>query len=261
MGDSNTSGVAFPLKKAGYKICHIEAGMRSFDKRMLEEINRTICDHCSDIHFVYHDEYKRFLENENIKENVYVVGNTITEVGNKFKDEIMKEPKKNDMILMDIHRPENFKYPERLKNIIKFGNECFNKYNLPVKILYFKGLKDNLEKNNIKLDNIEMINLMSYKNYLRCIYNCKFIISDSGTGQEEPALFNTRVLVPRDYTERPQSYEYNCSFCLNVNENNNFYKCFDWIENDDIKMDISWLGEGNTAKLIINHLKKYFNKK
>ena len=72
LGDSNTSGVAFPLKKEGYKICHIEAGMRSFDKRMLEEINRTVCDHCSDILFVYHDEYKRFLENENIKENVKV---------------------------------------------------------------------------------------------------------------------------------------------------------------------------------------------
>ena len=69
LGDSNTSGVAFPLKKEGYKICHIEAGMRSFDKRMLEEINRTVCDHCSDILFVYHDEYKRFLEKENIKNN------------------------------------------------------------------------------------------------------------------------------------------------------------------------------------------------
>jgi len=101
LGDSNTSGVAFPLKKEGYKIGHIEAGMRSFDKRMLEEINRTVCDHCSDILFVYHDEYKRFLEKENITKNVFVVGNTIVEVANKFKHEIICKPKENNMILMD----------------------------------------------------------------------------------------------------------------------------------------------------------------
>jgi len=54
LGDSNSAAVSLPLKKEGYKIAHIEAGMRSYDKRMLEEINRTVCDHCSDILFVYH---------------------------------------------------------------------------------------------------------------------------------------------------------------------------------------------------------------
>lgn len=256
LGDSNTSGAAFPLKKEGYKICHIEAGMRSFDKRMLEEINRTVCDHCSDILFVYHDEYKRFLENENIKENVYVVGNTIVEVANKFKDEIMNVEKRNDMILIDIHRPENFKYKERLEAIVEFGNLCYEKYNLPVKLLYFKRLKDNLDQFNISLGNIEMIELMPYKKYLNTIYHCKFIISDSGTGQEEPALFNTIVLVPRDYSERPQSYEGNCSFKLKL-EDKNYEECFNWLESD-ISMDLTWLGEGKTAELIIYNLKNYF---
>ena len=65
LGDSNSAGIAFPLKKEGYKIGHIEAGMRSYDKRMLEEINRTVCDHCSDILFVYHDDYKEQLKCEN----------------------------------------------------------------------------------------------------------------------------------------------------------------------------------------------------
>jgi UDP-N-acetylglucosamine 2-epimerase len=86
LGDSNSAGVAFPLKKEGYKIGHIEAGMRSYDKRMLEEINRTVCDHCSDILFVYHEDYKTNLYNENIKKNVFVVGNTICEPFSKFKD-------------------------------------------------------------------------------------------------------------------------------------------------------------------------------
>lgn len=261
LGDANTAGVAFPLKKEGYKIGHIEAGMRSFDKRMLEEINRTVCDHCSDILFVYHDEYKRFLENENIKNNVYVVGNTIVEVTNKVKNEIMDEPKREDCVLIDIHRPENFKYEHRLINIIKYGNYIHKKYHVPVKMLYFKRLDDALKKYNIDLEYIQMIPLMSYKKYLNTIYHCTFIISDSGTGQEEPALFNTKVLVPRDFSERPQSYEGNCSKYLNVNsyDISEIEKCLDWVEDKNIKMNLEWLGSGNTSELVINGIKEFFS--
>lgn len=258
LGDSNSAGLAFPLKKQGYKIGHIEAGMRSYDKRMLEEINRTVCDHCSDILFVYHDDYKKHLELENIKNNVYVVGNTIIEPVNIFKKELFLKPKKNDMILMDIHRPENFNYEDRLKNIILFGNECYKKYNLPVKILFFPRLKMSLKKYNIDLGNIEMIDLLPFSEYLNTIYNSKFIISDSGTGQEEPALLNTPVIVPRDYTERSQSYINNCSCQLKVNTNElNFNDVFTWLEkinNNEFAMNIEWLGGGNTSKLIIEHL-------
>ncbi len=84
LGDSNSAGVSFPLKKEGYKIGHIEAGMRSYDKRMLEEINRTVCDHCSNILFVYTQDYAEQLKLENINKNVFVVGNTIVEPFNLF---------------------------------------------------------------------------------------------------------------------------------------------------------------------------------
>ena len=66
LGDSNSVTSAVPLKKEGYKIGHIEAGMRSYDKRMLEEINRIVCDHCSDFLFVYHDNYKAKAIKESI---------------------------------------------------------------------------------------------------------------------------------------------------------------------------------------------------
>ena len=134
LGDSNTVCAALPLRKEGYIVGHIEAGMRSFDKRMLEEINRTVCDHCSHIHFVYHDEYKKFLHNENIKDNVHVVGNTIVEVCRPF---IPSENKRNDMILLDIHRPENFKHKHRMEHIIKYANSCIKRFGLPIKMLNF----------------------------------------------------------------------------------------------------------------------------
>jgi len=248
LGDSNSVCAALPLKKEGYRIGHIEAGMRSFDKRMLEEINRTVCDHCSDILFVYHEDYKQYLFNENIKENVFVVGNTIVEVCKPYL-EITKTPKRKNMILLDIHRPENFKYPKRMKAIIQYANECSKRYNLPVKMLKFYYL------NNFDLDLgvIELIDLMPYKKYLETVYHCLFLISDSGTGQEEPALFKTPVIVPREFTERPQSVKANCSFMLDLNS---FEPSVDYLESK-LNMDTSWLGDGNTSKLIINHLKTF----
>ena len=260
LGDSNSAGVAFPLKKAGYKIGHIEAGMRSYDKRMLEEINRTVCDHCSDILFVYHDDYKAQLALENIIKNVHVVGNTIVEPFTLFRDVIMSVPKRNDMILMDIHRPENFGFADRLRNVFIFANKCIEKYNIPVKLLYFKRLQDAIDRWGLTLGQIEMVPLFAYKEYLDTVYHSKFIISDSGTGQEEPALLNTPVIVPRDFTERPQSYIYNCSTCLHIeNEQDNFENIFDWllkIDDNELKMDIGWLGNGNTSKLIVDNIYK-----
>jgi UDP-N-acetylglucosamine 2-epimerase (non-hydrolysing) len=264
LGDSNSAGVSFPIKKAGYKIGHIEAGMRSYDKRMLEEINRTICDHCSDILFVYHEDYKVQLEQENIKNNVHVVGNTIVEPFKLFEKEITSNQKKKNMILMDIHRPENFNYSDRLLNVIQFGNKCTEKYDIPVKLLYFKRLKDKLEEFNIDLGKIEMIDLLPFKEYLETVYNSLFIISDSGTGQEEPALLNTPVIVPRDFTERPQSYTSNCSFKLKINTcEDNSDEVFDWIDksiNGIINVNTEWLGNGETSKLIIEKINDFFLK-
>lgn len=257
LGDSNTVCAALPLRKEGFIVGHIEAGMRSFDKRMLEEVNRTTCDHCSHILFVYHNEYKKYLENENIKHNVHVVGNTIVEVCKPF---IPAESKRNDIILVDIHRPENFKYKLRMENIIKYVNECSIKYNLPVKMLRFHGTCKFLEEHNIDLGCIELIDLLPYKKYLHTVYHSKFIISDSGTGQEEPALFDTAVIVPRDYTERPQSIEFNCSFMLNVNDLNNKNESFEYLENisnGSLKINTEWLGTGNTSQLVTEELKKF----
>lgn len=261
LGDSNSAGVSFPLKKEGYRIGHIEAGMRSYDKRMLEEINRTVCDHCSDILFVYHNDYKDQLAREGITKNVHVVGNTIVEPFRLFKEVITAVPKRRDMILVDLHRPENTKYPARLRNIFELANAAGRRYLLPVKMLYFKRLADTIMEEGLDLGAIEMIPLMSFKTYLDTVYHCKFLISDSGTGQEEPALLGTPVIVPRDFSERPQSYATYCSKRFKAEESNTA-DVFEWLEcleRGDIHMDPSWLGDGTTSKQIILHLKDFFS--
>jgi UDP-N-acetylglucosamine 2-epimerase len=261
LGDSNTAAVSLPLRKEGYKIGHIEAGMRSYDKRMLEEINRTVCDICSDILFVYHEDYKGFLQKENITKNVFVVGNTIVEPMKFISEKIMAHEKKKNGILVDIHRPENTKYPNRVRNILNFARICSKKYNLPVKLLHFAQLKSTIEKENLSLEGIEMIPLMSFTDYIQTVYDSRFIISDSGTGQEEPSLLGTPVVVPRDFTERPQSFKGNCSVQYFV-ENENHEEIFSWIEkieSGELKMETSWLGDGNTSETIINILKQYLS--
>ena len=262
LGDSNSVCLSIILKKQGYKIAHIEAGMRSYDKRMLEEINRVICDNCSDYLFVYHNDYKKNLLKENIKKNIFVVGNTIVEPCLNLLNKVNKinNLKKNSFIIVDLHRPENFLYKKRLINFINYLKVCKKYFKCKIYFLKFHRTLDELSKLNINLNFIDFIDLQSYKNFLLLQQNSLFIISDSGTAQEEPALFKKPVIVPRDFTERPQSVTNNCSFMLNINKKDKSWnKSINWITkilNSDIKMNYKWLGSGNTSEKITNTIKK-----
>lgn len=255
LGDSNSVVSAVALKKEGYKIGHIEAGMRSGDKRMLEEINRTVCDICSDFLFVYHDNYKEKLAKENIKNGVYVVGNTIVEVVKKYKP-IGNKIKKH--IILDIHRPENFKYKNRLENILDYSNKMGELYGLPIYMLGFPRTLKMIEEFGLNMGNIKVIDLLPFKGYIKAVYDSKFIISDSGTAQEEPAILGTSVIIPRDFTERPESVESNCSFMLDVNtkDNQTWVSSKSWLLINAEKRNTEWLGDGTTADKIINILKE-----
>ena len=148
LGDSNSVLASIPLKKEGYVIGHIEAGMRSYDERMLEEINRKACDHVSSLLFVYHEDYKNNILKENISEDrIHVTGNTIIEPLRDIADFDYTGNKEH--ILLDIHRPENFKYEDRLRAIIDYGNYCCDRTNTPVKLLHFSRTLSYIKKFNI----------------------------------------------------------------------------------------------------------------
>jgi len=264
LGDSNSVVSAVALKKEGYTIAHIEAGMRSYDSRMFEETNRVVCDHCSEYLFVYHDNYKRKAEMEHINsDNIFVVGNTIVEVANELASKLLHEEKKNNQIILDIHRPENFNDRERLNNIMTYANFMSFAFGLKVKMLNFGRTEQKLKEWNIPLGGVELIPLMSFKDYIEAVYHSKFIISDSGTAQEEPALLQTPVIVPRDYTERPESVVHKCSVMIDVNSINNDT----WHDATEYILDIAqgkvvprtdWLGEGKTSELIVEKIKELF---
>lgn len=253
LGDSNSVVSAVALKKEGYKIGHIEAGMRSGDKKMLEEINRMVCDICSDLLFVYHDNYRIKLAKENIVNGVYVVGNTIVEVVNKH---LPNRPKLNDKIILDIHRPENFKYRDRLEKIIEYTNDMGRAYNLPIVMLGFPRTMEKIKEFKIDLGRIQMSPLLPFMEYLNTVYDAKVLISDSGTAQEEPALLETPVIVPRDFTERPESVENFCSYMLDINTIKSWTSSISWLEKESSKRNADWLGNGSTSEQIINILKR-----
>lgn len=266
LGDSNSVVCSVQLKKEGYNIAHIEAGMRSYDKRMLEEINRVVCDHCSDDLFVYHENYKNKAIREGINpESVHVVGNTIVEVARSIFNRLVDIPKTYKSILLDIHRPENFKYPDRLRNIIEAARHFSSYYNVPVEMLSFGRTVDEINKLGINMDGITPIPLMSYTNYISYIDDCVCLISDSGTAQEEPALFNVPVIVPRDYTERPESVIHNCSRMIDVNTtfNKTWFDATKYVDDvilGDVLIDPSWLGDGNTSEIIVKKIKEKYGK-
>ena len=252
LGDSNSVLCSVPLRKEGYKVGHIEAGMRSYDDRMLEELNRKVCDHMSNLLFVYHDNYKEKALKEGIhQDKIFVVGNTVVEPLNRIADLTYKGKKSH--ILLDIHRPENFLYKERLEKIVKFANFCIKSTGTPVKMLNFGRTIQSIEEYNIDLGDIKVVDLMGYKEFVKFMQDSLFIISDSGTAQEEPAILQTPVLVPRDFTERPESYLFNCSKNLDLNTEN-FNSCLSWALNPG-KIKCNWLGDGTTSSKIINILK------
>jgi UDP-N-acetylglucosamine 2-epimerase (non-hydrolysing) len=264
LGDSNSAAVSMPLKKEGYEIGHIEAGMRSGDKHMLEEINRTVCDHCSTFHFVYHQDYAANLVRENLPaNNIFNVGNTIVEVCRPLAEPLWQQKKAGNYILLDIHRPENFKDKHRMQQIFWFAERCQREFGVPVQMLNFNRSLQAAYKFGLAFDTaFSIVELMSYKNFLAAQYHSLFMISDSGTAQEEPALLNTPVIVPRAYTERPQSMANGNSFLL---------KSLDWFAEWDAACDwvndyitgcstpqpsSMWLGDGHTAANIVEILER-----
>ena len=243
--------------------------MRNGNEWMPEEINRVACNHVSNILFAYHPDNRDNMIRENIStDRIHVVGNTIVEICKPFVEKYRNVKKREDCILVDIHRSENIgvgslPIPEnKLKNIIKYVNQCVERYRIPAKMLKFPRTIRVIEKMNIDLGKIELIELMGYNDYMDIQYHSKFMISDSGTSHEEPAILRTPVTlggeeheVPRLYTERPQSIVNYCSILLNTEkEDLSWQQSHLYLQNywdGTIVPNLEWLGDGETATRIV----------
>jgi len=256
LGDSNSALASIPLFKEGYKIGHIEGGMRSYDRRMPEEVNRVCCDYVSDLVFVYTPIYKQRLVKENKdKSQIFVVGNTITEIINSHMPE--GESRTGKYIVADIHRNENLEV-EQYANVLNYLNELGECLNLTVKLVRFnRGLKLIEDHDMLKDKNhIELCGPYGFFDYLKLQFDAYGIVSDSGTAQEECPLLGVPVAVPRKKTERPESVEFGNSIMIGedhldarIDETIEFFKKYK-ISKDRVR----WLGKGDTSQQITDIL-------
>jgi len=263
LGDSNSALVSAPLFKEGYKIGHIEGGMRSYDRRMPEEVNRVICDYVSDIVFVYTPTYKERLikENKNPKQ-IHVVGNTIVEIVNKYKP---KGKRRLDFIVADVHRSENLKNYKQFDHVLNYLNTVGQKLKMEVKLVKFNRASQMIDQYNLLKDkkHISLVGPYGFLEYLDLQYNAYGIISDSGTSQEECPLLGVPVVVPRKATERPESVENGNSILVGEDRpiTQMVAETISFFENYIVSpAQLKWLGNGKTSETIIKILKKELEK-
>ena len=223
-GDTTTSmAAAIAGFYAGAKICHVEAGLRTYNKLspFPEEINRQLTGRLADYHFAPTVEAENNLIKENVKRhNICVTGNTVIDAlfesvsrVNDIQNEeigVLKtiiEPSKR-LILVTGHRREN--HGQGFINICEALKEIA--YNFPdVQIIYPVHLNPNVQE-PVKeilsdIDNITLISPLSYPAFVWLMMNSYLIISDSGGVQEEAPSLGKPVLLLRDTTERPEAVE------------------------------------------------------
>jgi len=275
-GDTNTVfAAALTAFKNNIPFGHIEAGIRSFDLNMPEEINRILTGVCTRFHFAPTKRAMINLINEGvIPKRIFLVGNTVVDAI-LYNLSIAKKKSKIDqklhfnpdekLILLTVHRPSNVDQKETLKNIFTPLLSLHNaKIIFPMhprtkeKLIHF-GLYEEL----LQHKNLEIIEPIGYLDMLKLMANSYLIITDSGGLQEEAVILKKPCLTLRTNTERPESIEVGANILVG-NEPQKILKNIKILLNDE-KFYNSMIstknpfGDGTSSKKIIDILKKAFH--
>jgi len=207
LGDTNSSLGAIMAKRLGIKVFHMEAGNRCYDDNVPEEVNRRLIDHASDILLPYTERSRQNLLAEGIEgRRIYVTGNPIYEVLDKFKQQIDQQQNDLEHFLITLHRQENVDSPRRLKLITQGFNELAEMYEMPLIWPVHPRTRKHLKNYELHPSIIleEPMGLFQFVGLEKSAY-C--VLTDSGTVQEECAIFGVPVVTLRDTTERPETVE------------------------------------------------------
>ena len=202
---------------SGHSICrplivHVEAGLRSFDRTMPEEINRVLTDSISDLFFVTEENAITNLKREGIDSgNIFFVGNVMIDTLLYYVNQINNSKRKknieveNTYGIVTIHRPSNVDDPELLLELVKCLNNVAGKIQLILPL--HPRTRGNLIKFNLlkELDNekIKIVDPLGYLDFLHLIKDATLILTDSGGIQEETTALGIPCITLRENTERP----------------------------------------------------------
>ncbi|MBN1677273.1 MAG: UDP-N-acetylglucosamine 2-epimerase (non-hydrolyzing) [Candidatus Thermoplasmatota archaeon] len=265
-GDTNTVLAAtIAAMKKHIKVGHVEAGLRSYDLRMPEELNRRLTDHASDYLFAPTEESVKTLRKEGVWGKVFKTGNTVIDATVKYlpkamkRDKVMWDVPWKNFALATFHRAENVDDPKTLEGIVRVLCECPLPVVLPLHPrtdlrLRERGLKSVLEMSK----NVELLRPAGYLDMLLLMKNSSFVMTDSGGIQEEvcsPAM-KKKVFVIRKSTERPEAVRAGYAKVLGTNSKSILRELRRFAENPRTSFKPCPYGKGDSGQRIASILKK-----
>jgi len=226
-GDTNTVlAGSLAASKLHIKIGHVEAGLRSYDRSMPEEINRIVADHISDYLFAPTTDSMNNLLKEGISEEIiYLTGNTIVdsvyqnlEISKKKGNALDHlEIMPNGYFLATAHRAENVDNPARLEEILRGFLLVGKEFSLPVVFPIHPRTMKMVKQFGLSLNGIRVIEPVGYLEFLQLEAAAKLILTDSGGVQEEACILNVPCVTLRDNTERPETVSVNSNTLVGAN--------------------------------------------
>lgn len=217
-GDTNTVlAGGLTAAKIQIPVAHIEAGLRSYDNSMPEEINRIVVDHLSTFLFAPAKRQKEILAKEGIdKEKIFVVGNTIVDAVLQNKELAQKKSKTLNKLkiqpktyfLLTLHRPSNVDNKRTFQNIISALNKIISKFKMPIIFPIHPRTQARIEEFKLSLSQ-DIITLppVGFLDFLQLENNARLILTDSGGIQEEACILKVPCVTIRENTERPETIE------------------------------------------------------
>lgn len=263
-GDTNTVlAGALVATKLHQKVGHVEAGLRSYDKSMPEEINRILADHCSDYLFTPTDKSKKILLNEGIPPNkIYVTGNTIVDAVNQHAKLAEKHTTilnklhitKKEYFLVTAHRQENVDNKHRFQNILKGLQKLKHYYNIPIIYPIHPRARKKIQEFNLNTSEITLLDPVDFLSFLQLEQNSRVVLTDSGGVQEETCILKVPCVTLRENTERPETLEVGSNLLAGTNPEK-IYTCVQEMD-ANTKTWKNPFGNGKTGETIIKILQE-----
>jgi len=217
-GDTNSCLSVISAKKQQVPIFHMEAGNRSFDQRVPEELNRKIVDHLSDINMPLTEQARDYLISEGIRpETIIKTGSCMKEILSFYKAEIsdskiLKQLKLSEkqFFVVSAHREENVDYKDNLLDLIKSLNEVAEKYKLPVIVSTHPRTQNRIDQLDSKIEInplVKYLKPVGFFDYIKLQQSAFCVISDSGTITEESSILSFPAIMIRKAHERPEGMD------------------------------------------------------
>jgi UDP-N-acetylglucosamine 2-epimerase (non-hydrolysing) len=214
-GDTDTVlAGALAASKLGIRVGHVEAGLRSYDRRMPEEINRVVADHISDYLFAPTVQSRDILLGEGISDGkIFVTGNTVVdavyqniEIANgRDGGSTGQDLEPNGYFLATAHRQENVDDAARFADILRGLEIVSEEFSLPVIYPIHPRSRKMMDEFGLDAEGVTFIEPLDYLSFLKLEADARLVLTDSGGVQEETYILKVSCVTLRDNTERPET--------------------------------------------------------